>query len=113
MTKNINKLEEKALAMFPKWKDDLKDELKDNSFANDLLKEAIDQFNKDGELKYFLPVIKDIVDYSNLNVSDLMERAGLTRPTFYNIVNLKTKPSFDTVRSLLKVFGANICFRIG
>jgi DNA-binding phage protein len=101
-----------VLKSFPKWEDRFHRELKDDNFAKGILKEAINQFNEDGELKYLLSIIKNIAEHSNLNITKLMEESGLSRPTFYNVVSLKTKPTFHTVQTLLKAFGANVCVRL-
>jgi DNA-binding phage protein len=110
---NDRVLAEKALRLLPEWEDGFKERLKDDEHAKGVLKEAIRQFNKDGELKYFLPILKDILEYSNLNVTEVMKKVGMTRPTFYNIVNLKTVPTFNTVQSLLGCFGGKVQFKIG
>jgi DNA-binding phage protein len=106
-------LAEKALRLLPRWKDDFIKELKDDNKAKGLLKEAIRQFNEDGELKYFLAIVKDIVEYSNLNVTDVMKKVGMSRPTFYNIVNLKTAPTFNTIQALIGCLGGRIQFKMG
>jgi DNA-binding phage protein len=102
----------KVSKSFPRWRDSFEKELKNDDYAIALLKEAIGQFNEDGELKYLLSIIKDIAEHSNLNITKLMEESGLSRPTFYNVVNLKTRPTFNTVQTLLRAFGANIFFKM-
>ncbi|MDR0571563.1 MAG: hypothetical protein LBG48_01790 [Rickettsiales bacterium] len=106
----VKNLAEKV-AKAPKWEDTKKELYKDKEFALLSLKNEIKEFNKTGDMTYLMMVINDIIKYSNMNITDICKKTGLSRQTIYNTIGNNNMPKMDTFVTILMSLGYKISLK--
>jgi probable addiction module antidote protein len=84
---------------------------KDKKFALSRLKDEIKEFNKTGDMTYLMMVLNNIIKYSNISITDICKKTGLSRQTIYNTISNNNAPRLDTFTTIMTSLGYKISLK--
>ena len=84
------------------------EELKnDKEEAKEYLKAAIEEYSLDGNIEAFLLALHTVAKARG-GVTNLAKESNLNRQSLYKVFNNKSKPQFETIRSVVDALGFKI-----
>lgn len=87
-----------------KFKKYLIESLKDPEEASVYLSVALEEFEKDGDVKAFLLALRDITEAQG-GFSELAEKTNLNRQNLYRVLSGKGNPRISTLGGILNSLG--------
>jgi probable addiction module antidote protein len=75
------------------------------------LKNEVKEFNKTGDMTYLILALNDIIKYSNISVTDICRKTGLSRQTIYNAISSNHMPKIDTFITIIGSLGYKIALK--
>jgi probable addiction module antidote protein len=85
------------------YRKDLIQKLKDPDYAAQYLGQVLAEQDRAA----FMIALKDVVEAGG-GMSAMSKRAGLTRPSLYEVLSRKGNPTFETLRAILEPLGLRI-----
>ncbi len=87
-----------------KFKKYLTESLKDTKEASAYLNVALEEFEKDGDIKIFLLMLRDVTEAQG-GLSELAEKTNLNRQNLYRVLSGKGNPRISTLGNILNGLG--------
>lgn len=87
------------------WEESLYPQLRELSFASELLTDCLN----DDEPKTFLVALRDVV-LANGGIAKAAKASGLNRESLYKALSINGNPSLQTIRAILSAVGIKIAF---
>jgi probable addiction module antidote protein len=82
----------------------LQERLKDQKLAKAYLNEAL----QDEDHNVFLIALKDVLAAQGKDVSNLAQKANISRQTFYRMLSQKGNPRWNNIASLIDAMGLQV-----
>lgn len=78
--------------------------LRDPEEAAAYLQVALEEYQEDGDLEFFLTALRDITE-AHGGIGELAKKTKLNRQNLYNILSHKGNPRLSTLGAILKYLG--------
>lgn len=85
---------------------------KNSEFTDSYLKHALEEFEKDGDEKVFLIILRQIALAQKGGFAALAKKTGFSRETLYKTLSAKGNPTFSTLKSILEALGCTMSFHV-
>lgn len=89
---------------FRNYKEILLEKLRDDQAAYLYLKEAL----KDEDPTVFLLGLKDVLEAQELKMTDIAQRANVSRENLYRILSPRGNPKLNSIKSILHAVGYDL-----
>ena len=86
------------------WDDYLREALSDPEEARLYVEVAIEEFEQDGDMRFFLRALRQVVDAQG-GMSKLARETGLNRSNLYKALSEDGAPRLDTIARILRGLG--------
>lgn len=92
------------MSNFRKFKDTLIEDLRDKKYAKTYLAVALEEYEKDNNIKAFLAALRDVAEAQG-GVTKLSKNTHLNRPHLYRVLSHRGNPSLYNVDRILHGLG--------
>jgi len=95
-----------------KFKEYIKESLKDSKEASAYLNVALEEYEKDGDIEVFLLTLRDVAEARG-GISDLAKKTKLNRQNLYRILSGDGNPTISTLGNILHGLGFRLLIGSG